>query len=119
MYDLIFTVVTFDQATQKVKTVFHDNFSRGTQESKDLGDSRKRGSADFFFYLEVWLRLLRFGVFRPYSRIYKSGDNGASLKNYRTFYLANILFEQFGIELIWHLLCPYHAYNRCDPHGVQ
>jgi hypothetical protein len=117
MYDLIFSVVTYDPLEKRPKVSFYDNFSRGSQEPNDLGDTHKRGSADHFYYLQVWLRLLCLGVFDCYSTIYKSGDNGASLKNYRTFYLANIIFEQFGIVIIWHLLCPYHAYNRCDPHG--
>jgi len=65
----------------------------------------------------VWLRLLSEGVFDCFDTIIKSGDKGGALKNVATFWLAGRIWELYQKRLLWHLLCPYHAWNRCDPHG--
>jgi len=119
MINLIIVCVYWDAKTKKVEHLFLDHYSRGSVKLADIDDDDIRGSADRFLQKAVWVRLLQVykDFFKKFHTIYKSNDNGASIKNSATFYFAGRMRDLYGIRVVWLFLCPFHACNRCDQHG--
>lgn len=117
MSNLILTLVYYNKKKNKLVIKYHDTFSRGSLPPTKINDPKIRGKQDKYLYRQVWLHKLDEGVFDRFHTIIKSGDNGGSLKNYETVWFAGMIWEKKHIRVMWHTLCPHHAFNRCDPHG--
>lgn len=117
MSNLILTLVYYNKNRNKLVIKYHDTFSRGSLPDTKINDPKKRGKQDKYLYRQVWLNKIHEGVFDSFHTIIKSGDNGGSLKNYETVWFAGMIWEEKRIRVMWHTLCPHHAFNRCDPHG--
>ena len=117
LMNLIHTLVYWCKEKKKKVIRFFNSFSKGSLTPEQTDDPNARGKQDRYIYRESWLELFRQGVFDDFHTIIKSGDNGASLKNYGTFYMAGMIWRNFFKRIIFFTLCPGHAFNRCDPQG--
>lgn len=117
MSDLVLALRYYDKKERRVVTRYADMFSAGSLSGDKINDPKSRGKQDKYVYRDAWLKHLRGGLFNDFHTIIKSGDNGSSLKNYETFWFAGMIWEKFHKRVIWHTLCPGHAYNRCDQHA--
>lgn len=117
MSDLILTLVYWNFETKQKDKKFYHSFTKGSMSPENLNDPSKYGKQDMFVYRQTWLNWFAKGIFRPFHTIIKSGDNGASLKNYRILYMFGKISVEYGKRILFFTLCNYHAWNRCDPEG--